>query len=753
VGGPLIRASLYAAALATGGAFAILFTGEIPGGAVAGGFGAYSIVALGGAFWAMLGAALAALLVGSAGRYRFVLFFPVTALYTILAVYGRVPLFSLDSWREFFFGIGVDVYGAAGIMYAEPIPYDLAPGLFVLLIPVVMIVVTFATFAALYEESPVISVGVLGVTIGVLSTISFEDGAGTFFAVFLACAVALLLFSGRKGAPGRPGLVAGAVVVALVLALPRVPLSDATVSAGLIDWTRIGTGGTSRLDVQADVGDYLTAGRDAEIMRVSSPEPLLWRGGTLDYFDGVRWSDTTEPGIQDGEEIAPGVPTRTVIQRVQVLNAQTNLVFGGYKIINTSMPFATENSDGSWSIADPLEENTYYKVYSEVPQPTETQLQGAGTGYPPLVREKFLQLPEDRPDVVAETAQKILRDYDPETPYEKARAIERYLIYDGGFVYNLDVSYRRADKAIEEFLGDGKEGFCTQFATSMALLLRELDVPSRVVYGSTAGDEVEPGEYVVTGSNMHTWVEAYFPGVGWYTFDPTPGFSVPTAMEANAPRPDIPVTRREVGTEDLARDGRALAEQGEARRIGDTPEGDSSAASRGDGIPAWPLLLLVPILLAAVPLAKGALLARGRPEDLYRDLVGRMRDVLPPGRAAIADSPALTPTERVLLLAGAAGLEEEPMGEFARAYSDHLYSARPSGEPEGGLDGGDSRHVRSAYRRARRAFERLPLWRRALGAMNPASLLARARRGATASRARLGKAARGRLRLGDRFRR
>ena len=734
MGGLLVRSSLYLAALATGAAFAILFTGEFPSGAPRG-FGDYSIVALGGgSFWAMLGAALAALLVASSGRYRFVLLLPATALYTVLAVYGRPPLFS--GWREFIYEIGTDVYQAAGIMYAEPIPYDLGPGLFVLLIPVVMIVVAFAVSATLYEESPVISVGVLGVTIGVLSTISFEDGAGIFFALFLAGAVALLLSSvAPPEAPGWLGLLAGAVVVAVVLAVPRMPLSDATISPGLIDWTRIGTGGTSRLDVQADVGDYLTGGRDAEIMSVSSTEPLLWRGGTLDYFDGVRWSDTIEPGIADGEEIAPGVPTRTVIQRIRVLNAQTNLVFGGYKIVNTSLPYATENSDGSWSVAEPLQENTYYKVYSEVPQPTRAQLQGAGTLYPSLVREKFLQLPEDRPDVVAETAQRIMEDYDPQTPYEKARAVERYLIYDGGFTYNLDVSYSRADRAVEEFLGDGREGFCTQFATSMALILREMDVPSRVVYGSTAGDEVGPGEYVVTGSNMHTWVEVYFPGVGWYTFDPTPGFSVPSAMEENAPRPDIPAVRQDVGTEDLARNRRAQAEQDPAQRVGETPETGVSAASGGGDFPVRPLFLLVPILIAAVPLAKRALLARGRPEDLYRDLTGRMRDVLPPGRAAIADSPALTPTERVLLLAGAAGLDEEPMLEFARAYSDHLYSA----------DHG-SRHVSSAYRRAVRSFERLPLWRRTLGAVNPASLLARAKNSGSALKARLGKAARRRFR-------
>ena len=104
--------------------------------------------------------------------------------------------------------------------------------------------------------------------------------------------------------------------------------------------------------------------------------------------------------------------------------------------------------------------------------------------------QRFLQLPDDTPPVVGETAEKIQRRYDPETPYDRARAIEQYLIYDGGFTYNLDVSYRRADKAIEEFLGDGKEGFCTQFSTSMALLLREMGVPSRVVYGATSGEEV-----------------------------------------------------------------------------------------------------------------------------------------------------------------------------------------------------------------------------------------------------------------------
>jgi transglutaminase-like putative cysteine protease len=744
------RLWLYGAALATGSAFCILFTGETYDGAD-GGFGALSVVTVIAGHKALLPlllAAAVAALVGSAGRWRFVLLLPAIAAYTVVAVYGT-DLFS--GWQEFLSIIWGDVYGAANTMYVQPVPYDLAPGLFVVLVPLVMILVAFATSATLYEESPVISVAVLGLTIGVLSTISFEDGAGPFFAVFLVCAVGLFLSAGVAGpdGPGRPAVMGGAIVVALVLLVPRMPFSDETISTGLIDWTRIGTGGTSRLGVQADVGDYLTAGREAELLRIRSSEPLLWRGGTMDHFDGVRWWDTTQPAADDGEEIAPEVETRPVLQRVQVLNAQTDLIFGGYKIVRTSEYLgATPNSDGSWSRAEPFEEGDAYEVLSEIPQPTGAQLKDAGSDYPSAVEEKFLQLPEDMPPVVSETAEKIQRRYEPATPYDRARAIEQYLIYDGGFTYNLDVSYRRADKAVEEFLGEGKEGFCTQFSTSMALLLRDMNVPSRVVYGSTSGEEVSQGEYLVRGSNMHTWVEAYFPGVGWYPFNPTPGFSMPDAMQANAPRPELPLARGIQAAENNP-DRRQLAQnraqQQSREQNQDLANQDATTGGAGENTtPVLPLFALVPsLIVVAVPLSKRVLLARGRPEDLYRDLTGRLRDVLPPNKSIVADSSALTPTERILLLAGAASVEEAPMRRFALAYSDHLYSAS-SGRG----------HVVSAYQDALRAYEEgLPRWRRALGAVNPSSLLARSRKYVSAQRVHLGKMLRGRLRRNLRKRR
>ena len=729
MGGWKVRLPLYAAGLATGGAFGVLFTG--------------------GAMPYLLGAALVALLVGSAGAYRFLLLFPVAALYVLVAVYGTPPL-SLSGWWRLFERVGQDVYEGVAIAYGTPVPYDLHPGLLVVLIPIVLIVVTFTTSATIYEESPVVSVAVLGLTIGTVSTISFEAGIGPFFAVFLVSSVTLLLLAGNRTGWGErltlAAVMTGALVAGVVLAMPEAPFAKEAIRPAQIDWTRIGTGGTSRLAVQADVGDYLTRGRDAELMRIKSPEPMLWRGGTLDHFDGVRWSSTVDRGEDDGEEVSDSVPTRKVIQEVQVLQAETSLLFGGYQISNASVPYATEHSDGSWTSTLPLTEDSSYRVLSQIPQPSVAQLEVAGAAYPALVREKFLQLPEDRPEVLAETAREVQDDYAPRTPYDTARAIERYLISDGGFTYNIGADYTRADKAIEEFLGDEREGFCTQFATSMALLSRELGVPSRVVYGATTGREKEPGEYVVTGYNMHTWVEVYFPGVGWYPFDPTPGFSVPSVMEENAPRPEMNDLSY-VSSEAPALKGRQTEDP--ASNPVETSIGEGFEAS-AEEISVWDRhayallsVLLVLLFLAAVPLAKGALVARGRPEDLYRDLTGRLRDVLPFTSGAgsnIGNSPALTPTERLLLLAGAAGIEAGPFREFARTYSESLYAPDPPS------------NTTRAYRKALLEYQKLPGWKRILSAANPTSLLLRAQRCLTAHKGRFGKALRTKFKALKRFR-
>ena len=81
---------------------------------------------------------------------------------------------------------------------------------------------------------------------------------------------------------------------------------------------------------------------------------------------------------------------------------------------------------------------------------------------------------------------------------------------------------------LANFLFERKQGHCEYFASSMAVMLRTLGIPSRVVNGFRTGEFNDvTSQYVVRASNAHSWVEAYFPNYGWVAFDPTPGAAIP----------------------------------------------------------------------------------------------------------------------------------------------------------------------------------------------------------------------------------
>jgi hypothetical protein len=84
--------------------------------------------------------------------------------------------------------------------------------------------------------------------------------------------------------------------------------------------------------------------------------------------------------------------------------------------------------------------------------------------------------------------------------------------------------------SLMQFLTETKTGFCQQFATAMAAMLRSLDIPARVAVGFTRGDFDEgSGLYTVSSHDAHTWVEVKFPTYGWIPFEPTPGPRTPAA--------------------------------------------------------------------------------------------------------------------------------------------------------------------------------------------------------------------------------
>jgi transglutaminase-like putative cysteine protease len=123
-----------------------------------------------------------------------------------------------------------------------------------------------------------------------------------------------------------------------------------------------------------------------------------------------------------------------------------------------------------------------------------------------------------------------------DNPYRMAVAIEARL--KNTFQYSLVQSSR--GNFIEDFLLRTRSGHCEYFATSMAILLRLLGVPTRVANGyySTEWDEVN-STYIVRQKDAHAWVEVYLGDEhGWMTFDPTPAAGVSRSVAEN------PISRR-----------------------------------------------------------------------------------------------------------------------------------------------------------------------------------------------------------------
>ena len=114
-------------------------------------------------------------------------------------------------------------------------------------------------------------------------------------------------------------------------------------------------------------------------------------------------------------------------------------------------------------------------------------------------------------------------------------------ILSRGYAYNESPPVRAYP--LVSFLFHDKIGYCQQFSGAMALLLRMGGVPARVSAGFTTGTRVgSKGPFVVTDIDAHAWVEAWFPGYGWYRFDPTP-----SAAPARGGQATLPINKNLLG--------------------------------------------------------------------------------------------------------------------------------------------------------------------------------------------------------------
>jgi hypothetical protein len=147
------------------------------------------------------------------------------------------------------------------------------------------------------------------------------------------------------------------------------------------------------------------------------------------------------------------------------------------------------------------------------------------------IYNKYTMLPTNLPPRVKELAEEITKG--KTTWYEKAKAVEEYF-GNSGYIYdqkNVAVPGEK-DDYVDQFLFETKRGYCDNFSTSMAVLLRTIGIPTRWVKGYTGGEFQAYNDegssklfYEVTNNNAHSWVEVFLPNLGWVPFEPTIGFS------------------------------------------------------------------------------------------------------------------------------------------------------------------------------------------------------------------------------------
>lgn len=293
-----------------------------------------------------------------------------------------------------------------------------------------------------------------------------------------------------------------------------------------------------RIDPLVSVQSQLDRDEPIEVFEVhTTQEPVYWRMVALPEFDGTSWKPEEDPVAID---VGPDTPLVTNARPDPALVGDPQTVDVEFRTASDLalpwlpvpyLPISTnvladdlrwDPEGGSLLLSGPVDSATSYTVTAQLVRPTPGALRQEEI---PASAEtaRYTQLPSDFPPEITELAQAWTAD--ALTPYDKVIAIQQRFNGAGSeFHYNQNVEPRNDSGALLDFLRNSKEGFCQQFAASMAVMLRSIGIPARVAVGFTAGTFDDATDSLrVTTENAHAWVEVLFAGYGWLTFEPTPG--------------------------------------------------------------------------------------------------------------------------------------------------------------------------------------------------------------------------------------
>lgn len=272
--------------------------------------------------------------------------------------------------------------------------------------------------------------------------------------------------------------------------------------------------------------------RDEEIevaataLRLGYDEPLF-RGNVLDTYENGRWSARNSGRPTKIRDRRRRERRRTIRQEFRIEPINSRILFAIHPQ-PIGDPAAAVGLDGRTRIlqipgshvllrAEPQSGPMAYEVHIVEDRPRQRIRRD-------YRQRKYLQLPADGLDRLRATARRIAGYDEQPRPGEEevARRLEDWLKRSGGFTYSLQLERsNRSVDPIEEFL-ERKTGHCEYYASALALMLRAVGIPSRLVSGFKGGQVNRfSGAFEVEQRHAHAWVEAQIDGY-WIVLDPTP---------------------------------------------------------------------------------------------------------------------------------------------------------------------------------------------------------------------------------------
>src|SRR5579884_989081 len=253
---------------------------------------------------------------------------------------------------------------------------------------------------------------------------------------------------------------------------------------------------------------------------------LRWRGASLTQFDGRRWYNDHAPEqllhpdaageISLVDNAHRRVPGRHISYAVHLKDIASNVLFfaGRLEFIRIDAPLVLRSPTGNFKFVYREPGTLVYEVFSAPEGPDDAGVEPLST------EERFTDLHLPPIDARIWTlAHRVTAG--KAGALAQARALETYLRTN--YTYTLDLPRAEAPDPLANFLFNRRKGHCEYFASALAVMLRVVGIPSRVVTGFGPGVyNPVSGWQIVRASDAHSWVEAYLPMRGWTTFDATP---------------------------------------------------------------------------------------------------------------------------------------------------------------------------------------------------------------------------------------